>query len=286
MMDSTRLFSISRLADSGSSPVKFQLAQDLEYSLSFSTLQFVNWQQGTDAGVLSLLHHVKHRILFTNLRKVKISNFLSHDLGIQYFFDSIFRFQPDESNLDTRIEFALGKRVNVTIFSKLSTCLFNSFFYETVLNGPSLKKLRASFLSPLLWSMSSGLGWTQPGLGTFSLGLVTTKVTWLRNRMVYPQQDLAVSYGVPDDKSHLLEYGLSMHLLVDKEVLKRVHWNCDLLVFKNYQKPVDMVMKNIIGVKISRFLKISIQTRLNYEKEVSRYLQVENQLSVGFYCNL
>lgn len=286
LRDTVSLFSVARLADSGSSPVKYQLAQDLEYSLSFSGLQFTNWHQGADADVLSLLHHVKYRMLFTNLRKIKITNFLTHDLGIQYFFDSIFKFQPDESNLDTRIEFDLGKRVNVTIFSKLSTCLFNTYLYEAALNGARVKKLRASFLSPLLWSVSSGFGWTQPGMGTLSLGLVTTKLTWLRNRLVYPQQDVAISYGVPDGKSHLFEYGLSMHLLVDKEVLKRVHWNCDLLVFKNYQKPVDLVMKNIIGVKISRFLKISIQTRLNYEQEVSRYLQVENQLSVGFYYNL
>jgi hypothetical protein len=258
----------------------------VEYSLSFSALQFANWQQGPDAGVLSLLHHVKHRLQFTNMKKIRISNLLSHDLGIQYYYDSVFRFQPDENNLDTRIEFALGKRVNITFFSKLSTCMFNTYFYGSELNGTRVKKLRAAFLSPLSWSMSSGFGWTKPGLGSLSLGLITTKVTWLRNKLLYPQQDMAVTYGVPDNENHILEYGISMHLLIDKDILKRVHWNCDLLVFKNYQKPVDLVMKNFIGVKISRFLKISIQTRVNYEKDVSRYLQVENQLSVGFYCNL
>jgi hypothetical protein len=74
-----------------------------------------------------------------------------------------------------------------------------------------------------------------------------------------------------------------MQILLDKDVFKRVHWNCDVLIFKNYRKPVDLVMKSIIGIKITKYLRTSIQTRVFYEQEMSKSIQFENLVSLGLY---
>ena len=62
-----------------------------------------------------------------------------------------------------------------------------------------------------------------------------------------------------------------------------VRWNCDLLFFKNYKKPVDMTLRNLFGIRINKFLKTTVQTRILYEKKIIDHLQVENMISIGFY---
>ena len=273
-------------ADSTVSTVRFRLLHDLEYAFSCNTLFFLNWQQGDHTNLIAILHHLKYRSHFTNDKNFKICNSFIHDLGIQYFPDSISCFQPDENALDTQVDFRVGKNISCTLFSNITTRLFNSYRYGTDQAGNMLKILSASFLTPLLWTFSTGFGWTWPLFGTLSLGLSAGKFTWIRSKEIYDHLGTGEFYGVPKSKGYAFEYGLSIHVLVDKDFLKRVHWNCDVLIFKNYEKPVDLVMKNVIGIRINKFIKTSIQTRLFYEKEVSKNIQVENLVTVGFCFNL
>jgi len=284
--DSVVLVTLNSPADPGISLVKFRLTQDMEYSFTFANILFLNWQQGDHTNLVSLLHHLKYRSQVSNDRNVIIRNSFMHDLGIQYFFDSVSRFQPDENTLNTQVEVRIGKNIAFSVFSNITTRIFNSYLYATDPAGNLLKTLSASFLTPLLWTLSTGLGWSFPKIGTLNLGLSAAKLTWIHNRKVYEKPEVEEFYGVPREKSYVFEYGLSVHLLVDKNFLKCVHWNCDLLVFKNYEKPVDLMMKNLIGIRINKFLKTSIQTRLYYENDVSRSIQVENIVSLGFYFNL
>jgi hypothetical protein len=284
--DTIVLFSFAETACFPVAAQRFRLSQDLEYSLSCSALYFLNRQHGDPVGNVSLLQHFSYRSQATRSGNVNISNYFLHDLGIQYFFDSISRFQPDENSLDTQVDVRIGKNLSFAVFSNLTTRMFNSYFYASGSSGNLKKTLSASFLTPLLCTLSSGFAWALPQLGTLSMGLSSAKLTWICNREVYRQQHIPEFYGVPQDKNLVFEYGLSVHLLVDRDFIKRVHWNCDLLIFKNFQNPVDLVMKNLIGIRINRFLKTSIQTRLYYETEVSKNIRMENLLSLGFYFYL
>ena len=118
------------------------------------------------------------------------------------------------------------------------------------------------------------------------MGLTAAKLTWIRDKRIFKELDVPAYYGVPKGKNWKLEYGLSMHLLVDKDILNRVHWDCDMQLFKNYEKPPDLSLKNLVGVRINKFLKTNIQTRVVYEEDLSKNLQIENLISVGFYFNL
>ena len=284
--DTILLVGLNHLADSGSLMIKFCITQDLEYAVTCSNILVINWKHDPNTNQVSLLQHVKYQSQFNNNRNLKISNSFVHDLGIQCFFDSISRFQPDENTLDTRLEFSLSKNFSFSAFSRLSTRLFNAYNYATGTSGSLCKTLNASFLTPLIWTMSAGFGWTVPRFVTLSVGLSSAKLTCVYNRGIFDQLKVSDYYGVPKDKNHIFEYGLSMHILVDRDVSNRVHWNCDVLMFKNYKKPVDVVLNNLVGIRINKFLKTSIQTHLLYESAVSKHLQIENMISAGFCINL
>lgn len=284
--DTVVLAPLKNHGDSGTSPVRLRLTWDAEYTLLSNSLVFLNMEYLKNANFISLLHQLKCHMTVAGDKKFRISNFLTHDLGVQYFFDSITRFQPDENTLDTRVEVVPGENISLSLTSLLSTRLFNSYTWSEDRTGHRIKNPGSSFLTPLLWTFSSGIGLAVPRLGTLSVGLSAGKFTWIMNRRVFSRTDLSVFYGVPREKRFIFEYGLSIRLLVNYNFLDRIQWNCDLLLFRNYGKPVDISVKNLIGFRINKFVKASIQTRLNYEKEVSKRVQVENLISIGFYFTL
>jgi hypothetical protein len=162
----------------------------------------------------------------------------------------------------------------------------NGYDYSVDDSGRIVKILNSSFCTPLLWTFSGGFSIKWQGFGSLNLGVSTAKLTYIRDKSIFGKQKVTKYYGVPEGKDHVFEYGLSLQFLADKEFFKRIRWNCDLLVFKNYTSPVDVTLKNNFGIRINRFLKASIQTRIFYEETVSHSIQLENLVTFGFYVHL
>ncbi len=153
-------------------------------------------------------------------------------------------------------------------------------------SGTRKRILNSGFFTPLLWTFATGITLLLPRNGKVAFGVAAGKITCILNRQVYQDQGIESFYGVPESHGYNFEYGLSLQLLIDKDLLSRVHWNCDLLLFKNYQKPVDLTLRNNFTIKISKFLQASVQTRILYEEAVCKSLQIENVVSLGFYFHL
>ncbi len=283
--DTLVLLPLSSLAPAGTSLVRFSCYQDLSYRINFSGLFLQNWQQDPNKNNLFLQQQLKYRIQLNSGSAFRVTHLLSHDLGFQIFFDSITRFQPDENTLDTRLELKLSRSLQLIVLSYLSTRFFNCYDYVARSAGVD-RYLSASFLTPLLWIFSGGLGWNLRDAIKVDVGISAAKLTYVRNKKIFSQPGRESCFGVSMDQDHRFEYGLTFHLLIDKAFLTRFHWDCDLLLFKDYHQPVDMTLKSLLAVRITRFLKTSIQTRLYFEREVSSALQIENLISVGFFVSL
>lgn len=283
--DTLVLLPLSSLAPAGTSLVRFSCQQDLSYMVNFSGLFLQNRQQDQNKNILFLQQQLKYRIQLNSGASIRFSNALSHDLGFQIFFDSIIRFQPDENTLDTRLELKFSKSFQFIVLSNLSTRFFDCYDYVDGSSGVD-RFLSASFLTPLLWTFSGGLGWNFRETVKVDVGISAAKLTYVRNKKVFNQPGRESCFGVSIGQDHRFEYGLTLHLTIDKAFLTRFHWDCDLLLFKDYHQPVDMTLKSLLAVRITRFLKTSIQTRLYYEREVSPDLQMENLISVGFFVSL
>jgi hypothetical protein len=281
--DTLVLLNLGLLDKSKAPLLQYCFSQDLEYWFTASDLLLINWQHGDDRTQVSLLQNLKYRSRFNNSRNFTISTSFVHLLGLQFFFDSLTCFQPDENTLDTRIDLRIRKNLTFNILANFSTRLFNSYQYSSGQSGKVIKTLNSSFLTPLLCTFSAGFGLIVPKLGRLNLGVSAAKLTVVSNKNIYEELGVTDFYGVPKNRNHAFEYGLSMQILLDKDVFKRVHWNCDVLIFKNYRKPVDLVMKSIIGIKITKYLRTSIQTRVFYEQEMSKSIQFENLVSLGLY---
>jgi hypothetical protein len=265
---------------------KFTLKKELGYSVSLNSLFFINWLHEKNAGQVNLLQCLSFRSVLDNNLNFSLSNSLVHNLGIQYYFDSISKFYPDDNTLTTRIELNLKGILTFNINSALLSRAMPGYDYYVTDSGKSVKLLNSSFLTPLIWNLSIGFGIKWNDWGSVNLGISSAKLTYVRDTRIFDLRKITDFYGVAKGKNHLFEYGLSMQLLVNRDLLTWFHWDCDLSVFKNYTASVDVNLKNLFGIKINKFLKTTIQTRIFYEEKVCKNLQLENLVAIGFYINL
>ena len=266
--------------------IRYRLSQELSYAVNTSGSWFVNPQNDEKRNSFSIIQQLNYKLYLKNHKSVSLTGSFSHLLGLQVIFDSISWVHPDENVLETKLTIRIYRELHVLLFSGISTRVFNSYAHFYQAGGDRERILVSSFLTPLFWSLSGGVSWKVPGLLSVDCGVSAAKLTCLVNKRVYTEQETDVFFGVPRDKGYLFEYGLSLRLLVDRDFLRNGHWNCDLTVFKDFNRPVDVTLKSLLGVKISRYLKTSLQTRVVYQEEISRKLQIENTILFGFSLSL
>jgi len=260
---------------------KFRFTNELDYSLTTNGFFLIKWLHDKKDNQVNLYQNLRYQCLLQNNKNFRLSNTLNHNLGIQHYFDSITKVNIDDNTLITKLDVQIRGRFACTFDSRITSRLMNGFDYRTTDSGNQVRILNSSFLTPLTWTFSVGLGYNCKKFGSLSLGISAAKLTYILNRQIFGIRGITNYYGIEEGKTHLIEYGFTFQLLIDKDILKMLHWNCDLQLFKNYNAPADMMLKNLFGLRINKFFKTYLQTRIYYEEKLSKHLQFENILSVG-----
>jgi hypothetical protein len=270
----------------GSIHDKIRFTDELDYTLTANGFILVNWLHDNKVNQVNIFQNLKYQYLLQNDRTFRFSGTFNHNLGFQHYFDSITKVNIDDNILSARLDIMIDGRLAFTINSNITSRLMNGFDYVTTDSGRQIKVLNSAFLTPLIWTLSSGIGYTWKNFGFINLGLSSCKLTSILNNQIFSIREITNYYGIEKGKTHLLEYGFTIQLLIDKDVFRMLHWNCDLLLFKNYHSPVDLAFKNLLGLRINKFLKATLQTRMFYEEKLCKHLQFENLLSLGLYLHL
>jgi len=270
----------------GSIPEKVRFADELDYTLTTNGFILVNWLHDNKVNQVNVFQNLKYQYSLQKDKTFRFSGTFIHNLGFQHYFDSITKINIDDNNFTSRLEIKIDGRLAVMINSILTSRLLNGYDYMTTDSGMQTKVLNSSFLTPLIWNLSFGIGYSWKDFVSLNMGLSSFKLTSILNKEIFLIREITSYYGIEQGKTHLLEYGFTFQLLIDKDIFRILHWNCDLLLFKNYNSPVDLAFKNLFGLAINKFLKATIQTRIFYEEKLCKNLQIENLLSVGFYFHL
>jgi hypothetical protein len=282
VLDTSRIPLVTGYPGFFGNPGKITIKKNLDYNLSANLLSSVNSPGPNEDGQATLQQAFKYSWTIGQGDHLNCTNTFSHRLGVQYFFDSVFRIQADENIFRTRLEYKLSKGTGLAFDSELNTRLLNGYDYMLDDSNRMVRALNSSFLTPLVWNLSLGLNFRIPGTGTAMLGINGIRLTVLRDTSVFSALHAEVYQGIRRGDNHLLEYGISCRIQADRTFWKILHWNCDMLLFKGFDKPADLNMKNLFELRPVNFLVISFQNRICYEEEVSRRIIMENILSAGF----
>jgi hypothetical protein len=275
----------------GSSPVgalssKTRYDGELDYTLTTNGLIIVNRLHDDRPDQVNVFENLKYRCFLHDDKTFRLTGIFTHNLGFQHYIDSITRINIDDDNLYLRLDYMISGKASLMLLSNFTSRLTNGFDYIVSDSGNQLRILSSSFLTPLIWTASFGINYLLKDYGWVSLGLSSFKLTSILNKGVFGGGQIMKYYGIEQGKTHLLEYGVTFQLQIDRNISQTLHWDCDLLLFKNYNSQVDLALKNLIGLKINRYLKASLQMRVFYEEERCKHLQFENLLSVGFNLHL
>lgn len=265
---------------------RFGVSQNLDYSLAASLELLLNWKQGEPGDRLDLLQHLRYQVTVTNERSFRLFNQLDHHLGFRYCFDSVSGIREDDNTLDTRLDWNLTPLVALSLNSSLNTRLLKGFDWQTDSTGATVRVMNSSFLTPLVWSFSLGISRIFRKAGILTLEFSSARLTYLRDRSVFGIRKVHEFFGVPEGKSCNFEYGLGLRLLIATRIFARIDWNSDIRVFKDWKCPIDLTVNNEFAMRLWKYLKIAMRTRIFYEKEVSKHLQLENLVSFGFYISV
>lgn len=265
-----------------SNPLHFKSLFELEYAFSLNGLMTSN---SPNSNQLGLTQNLKVRSVYVKGERLSLTNVLVHTLGIRYIFDSIMEVNQDDNTITTRIDLKIKPWLNLSVNSVLTSRIFKSY---DLLQDDTLpvRILKGGLLTPLVWNFSFGLGFTSTSLGSLNVGLTGGKLTYVREKEVFLQRSATSFYGVDKGHDYTLEYGMTLHYTVDRDLVKFLHWNCDLLLFKNYHETPDLTLKNYLGFRINKYFQTKISTKILYEENLSKHIQVENLISVGFYLKL
>lgn len=270
----------------GSVPARTRYNGEFDYTLSANGLILVNRLNDDRPDQVNVFQNLKYRCFLHDDKTFRFTATFIHNLGFQHYFDSITRINLDDDNLSLRLDFMINDKASVMLLSNFTSRLTKGFDYMTTDSGNQVRILSSSFLTPLIWTASFGINCVLKNFGWVNLGLSAFKLTSILNKGVFAGGRIVKYYGIEQGSTHLLEYGVSLQVQIDRNISQLLHWDCDLILFKNYNSQVDLTLKNLIGLKINRYLKASLQTRVLYEEERCKHLQMENLLSVGFYLHL
>jgi hypothetical protein len=266
--------------------VLFRFRQQFDYKLSFSGLINFQWEHDPAANHVALLGNLNYNSSITNERRLKFQASVIQDLGFQIFFDSITRFFPDATSIISQLEVKINRCFIYSVNTNLTSRIFNDYRYLPDQNGDLVKRMQSGFLTPMIVNFSSGFGWNLPSWGSVSLGLTGGKFTFIRSREIFGILKVEKYYGVLAGKQTLIEYGISLLVTIDRNLAKTLKWTCEMMLFKNYIKPVDITVKSLLEWRFGRNLSGSLQTRLFYEEAVSKKLQIDNIITLGFGIRL
>jgi len=266
-------------------PGRIIFGSEFDYSLSLSGCFFLNGQAGGTAGQLAFIQNLRYKIKLSS-KRFQVSGDFVHNLGMIYFIDSTAKIQTDDNTLTARLSFEAAKYVQFTASSILVTKFFNARELLPGSDGTLAPTICSSFCTPLVCTFSGGFGFVLKKTGSLDIGLGSARLTYIMDRGIFERTGRDACFGVEKGHDSFFEYGLSLHLLIDRNLGSNLQWNCDLLLFKAGNSAVDLTLKNLFAFRINRFIRTSLQTKLFYDEDVNLMLRMENLVTVGFGFHL
>jgi hypothetical protein len=263
----------------------YLVEENLLYSLSLDNY-IISKQKGPhQPDWLSILQTIDYNTTIEKKKKFVLSHSFHHELGFQYFLDSILSKQSDKNTFISRLKLPLTDYLGFSLTSDAETQLLNTF--QNQYDSSGTKNILASaFLTPLQCIFSGGIDLSLKNLCSLSLGMSSARMTFVVNQAVYKGPDQKEFHEVRKNEYFHFDYGISSEFCLNKQFNKVLNWDCNIKAFKDFNMPADVRIKNELKFTAGHHFKISVMTRITYDQEVNQSVEVENMITIGFYVEL
>ena len=260
----------------------YTVIEKINYSFSVSHFYASTSDGTTNLSQFFILHFFNYSIVINRNNTLILTQGFEHKLGFLYIADTVFQKQDDLNEYTCDASFPLNQFIDFSLRSSAKTGLLSAFNYVAD-TGKLSKQMVSGFLTPLICLFSTGFNVRKEKLILINIGLSSVRLNYIFDKRVYENSETGQYYGVRRDQKYLFEYGLSTHVLVNKRLMDNFYWRCDIKAFKNYNKPCDVDINNIVTYKTHNHFKTSIETGIKYDEKIKKTVQLKNMLTIGFY---
>jgi hypothetical protein len=245
-------------------------------SLLFNQVSLSNWSAGgEDAISTTLLLN-----LYANYKKDKIVWDNSLDLGYGLMKSGGNKSRKNEDKIDFVSKF--GRQAFKHVYY---SCLFN---YRTQFtegfNYPNDSVVVSKFNAPAYISISLGLDFKPNDYFSLYFSPAAGKFTLVNDKVLSD----AGFYGVEPGKKVRSEFGASINVKFQKDVIKNVNVLSKLVLFNNYtdkdksnRSNIDVNWEVMVNIKANKYLTTSIFTNLIYDQNVIKKTQFKEVFGIG-----
>ena len=230
-------------------------------SLNFSQVSLTNWAQGGESSyAVNALSAFSMDYLNGNS---SWNNSIDAGYGIQKVGEKEAGKTDDHIELVTKYGYKTSKNWNISANLNMKT-QFTKGFKLTETD----KILISDFMSPGYILLSLGMEYKPNDSFFASISPLSGKLTIVTNDSL----STVGSFGVEAGNNIRSEFGGSVKVGVNKEIMKNVTLTTTLDLFSNYIKTpqnIDVSWKMLINMKVNEFLSANISTHLLYDDDIA-----------------
>jgi hypothetical protein len=253
------------------------------YGINISQGSLNNWAAGGDDFSLSV-NSVLSLFAFYKNGKHNWDNTLDFNLGYVNTTSLGGRKNDDRFDILSKYGYEIAPKLSIAGLVNFRTQFFDGFTYDSDNN----KTFASTFLSPGYLLTSVGLDYKPvEGLSIF--------VSPITSRWIFVMDDTLSAkglYGVDSSKHSANEIGAFASISYIKNINKILSYKGRLDLFSNYKrKPqnVDLLMSNVLNIKLSKVLSATYSLDLIYDDDVRMFgknkrsagLQVKSLIGIG-----
>ncbi|MDZ7740068.1 MAG: DUF3078 domain-containing protein [Bacteroidales bacterium] len=230
-------------------------------SLNFAQVSLTNWAQGGESS------YAINGLSAFNLNYNKNNNSWANSLDMGYGIQKVGEKSPTKTDDHLELISKYGRKTKSNWFYS-GMLNFKTQFTEGYKQTETGKIVISDFLSPGYIMLSLGMEYKKDDSFFFSVSPLTGKITIITDDSL----STAGSFGVEPGENMRAEFGGSVKIGLNKEIMENVNLSSTLDLFSNYiEKPqnIDISWKAMLNMKINQFLSANISTHIIYDDDVA-----------------
>lgn len=206
---------------------------------------------------------------------------ITDETSATLIFDSTLEKQNDLLRIKISAENNTTKdHFKKSASAQLSTQKFNSVKADS-------KIISSTFLSPAEVILALGMNIKLKSSGKIECGIGSLKLTWIDQKVLYDLQQVEELHGVPRNKSHKLEGGISLQTQWQKLIAKNITWENKSLIFSSFNEPgmPNLELRNDFLLKSGKSIQTTVRSIYTYNKNKWPPASFGGEIALGLMLN-
>lgn len=241
-------------------------------SLTGNQSSFSNWQLG---GTNNITVNLRMNYDF-NYQKGDI--YWDNKAIVQYGFNRNKFSSLKKTEDKIEINSILAKKVDKSWFY---SAIFNfKTQFDKSLDPKDPQKKVAHFLSPIFTHFGPGMFWRKSNNFKVNFSPTTLRFIFVHSEFT----KMGKSFGVSQEKVMKLEFGASMYVYYNVNVMKNVNIENILGVFTNYienTQDVDFNYQLNVIFHVNKFISANVNYEATYDNDIVEHLQQKQSIGIG-----